>query len=76
MNFLAVLSLKISMLMVLSANTESGNFIVRDQHTVEQYVENRKRTALNLSLQWAPESGEGMVYLDLKWHEAFRFTTR
>jgi TonB-dependent receptor len=49
----------------LSANTESGNFIVRDQHTVEQYVENRKRTALNLSLQWAPESGEGMVYLDL-----------
>ena len=49
----------------LDANTESGNFIVRDQHTVEQYVENRKRTALNLSLQWAPESGEGMVYLDL-----------
>lgn len=49
----------------MSANTESGNFIVRDQHTVEQYVENRKRTALNLSLQWAPESGDGMIYLDL-----------
>ncbi len=49
----------------MSANTESGNFIVRDQHTIEQYVENRKRTALNLSLQWAPESGDGMVYLDL-----------
>ena len=42
-----------------------GDFIVRDQHTVEQYVENRERTALNLSLQWAPESGDGMIYLDL-----------
>ena len=49
----------------MTANTQSGNFVVRDQHTVEQYVENRKRTALNLSLQWAPESGEGMLYLDL-----------
>ena len=49
----------------MTANTESGNFIVRDQHTVEQYVENRKRSALNLSLQWAPESGDGMIYLDL-----------
>ncbi len=35
----------------LSANTASGNFVVRDQHTVEQYVENRERTAVNLSLQ-------------------------
>jgi TonB-dependent receptor len=49
----------------MSANTESGNFIVRDQHTIEQYVEQRERTALNLSLQWAPASGDGMVYLDL-----------
>ena len=49
----------------MSANTKSGNFIVRDQHTVEQYVEKRERTALNVSLQWAPESGNGMVYLDL-----------
>lgn len=49
----------------MAANTESGNFIVRDQHTVEQYLEKRERTALNLSLQWAPASGNGMVYLDL-----------
>ena len=49
----------------LPGNPENGDFIVRDQHTVEQYVEQRERTALNLSLQWAPESGEGMVYLDL-----------
>lgn len=49
----------------LTANTQSGNFAVRDQHTIEQYVESRERTALNLSLQWAPESGDGMVYLDL-----------
>ncbi len=49
----------------LSANTASGNFVVRDQHTVEQYVENRERTAVNLSLQWAPESADGMFYLDL-----------
>jgi TonB-dependent receptor len=46
-------------------NTQSGNILLRDQHTVEQYVESRERTALNLSLQWAPESGDGMVYLDL-----------
>lgn len=46
-------------------NTPSGNAIIRDEHSIEQYVENRERTALALSLQWAPESGDGMVYLDL-----------
>jgi len=49
----------------IAGNAEDGQVIVRDQHAVEQYVEKRKRTALNLSLQWAPESGDGMVYLDL-----------
>ena len=49
----------------LTGNAPDGQFVVRDQHTVEQYVESRERTALNLSLQWAPESGDGMVYLDL-----------
>ncbi len=49
----------------LPGNPENGEFIVRDQHTVEQYVEQRERTALNLMLQWAPKSGDGMVYLDL-----------
>ncbi len=48
-----------------NGNTSSGNYMVRDQHTVEQYTEQRERTALNLSFQWAPESGNGMVYLDL-----------
>ena len=49
-----------------SGNADNnGGFIVRDQHTVEQYVENRERTALNLSLQWAPASGDGMFYVDL-----------
>lgn len=46
-------------------NTPSGNAIVRDEHSVEQYVEKRERTALNLSLQWAPKSNDGMIYLDL-----------
>jgi TonB-dependent receptor len=49
----------------LTGNAPNGDFVVRDQHTIEQYVENRERTAVNLSLQWAPESGRGMVYLDL-----------
>lgn len=48
-----------------TGNTPSGNYILRDQHTAEQYVEQRERTAMNLSLQWAPESGDGMVYVDL-----------
>jgi TonB-dependent receptor len=49
----------------MTANTASGNYILRDQHTVEQYVEDRERTAINVALQWAPASGNGMVYLDL-----------
>lgn len=49
----------------LTANTPSGRFAVREQNTVEQYVENRERTALNVSLQWAPASERGNVYLDL-----------
>ncbi|WP_373295367.1 TonB-dependent receptor [Thalassotalea profundi] len=46
-------------------NTPSGNIILRDEHSVEQYLESRERTALNLSLQWAPQSNDGMFYLDL-----------
>lgn len=49
----------------LSANTPSGKFAVRDQNTVQQFVEERERTAMNLSLQWAPASAKGMFYLDL-----------
>ncbi len=51
----------------LSANTPSGRFAVREQNTVEQYVEERKRAALNLSLQWAPVSARGNFYLDLNF---------
>ncbi len=49
----------------LTANTPSGRFAVREQNTVEQYVENRERTALNLSFQWTPASESGNIYLDL-----------
>ncbi|BFM08502.1 TonB-dependent receptor [Halioxenophilus aromaticivorans] len=53
----------------LTANTPSGLFAVREQNTVEQYVENRERNALNISLQWAPTSERGNVYLDLSTTE-------
>ena len=53
----------------LTANTPSGRFAVREQNTVEQYVENRERTALSVSLQWAPASGRGNIYLDLAMTE-------
>jgi TonB-dependent receptor len=46
-------------------NTPSGMYAVREQNTQDQYVEVRERTAFNVSLQWAPESGEGNLYLDL-----------
>lgn len=49
----------------LSANTPSGKFVVRDQNTVEQYVDQRERTAANFTLQWSPASGDGNFYLDL-----------
>ncbi|WP_068546886.1 TonB-dependent receptor [Thalassotalea crassostreae] len=56
-------------LAVGGGNTSSKNYTLRDQHTVEQYLEQRERTAVNLSLQWAPQSGDGMVYLDLNTTE-------
>ncbi|MEI6896584.1 MAG: TonB-dependent receptor [Psychromonas sp.] len=46
-------------------NTVSGNYMLADQFTYDSYTEKRERTAVNLSLQWAPESGDGMVYLDM-----------
>lgn len=49
----------------MTANTPSGRFIVREQNTLEQYVEHRERTSLNATLQWAPASQRGHVYLDL-----------
>ena len=48
----------------LTSNAPAGNFIVRDQNTVEQYLEQRERTAMNLSLQYEPASQQGNFYLD------------
>jgi TonB-dependent receptor len=48
----------------LTSNAPEGNFIVRDQNTVEQYLEQRERTAMNLSLQYEPASQQGNFYLD------------
>ncbi len=46
-------------------NTPQGKYIVRTQNTVNQKTEQRERTAYGLSLQWAPQSGDGNIYLDL-----------
>lgn len=46
-------------------NTPSGGYVFRDQNRLEQFVEDRERTAYNLQLQWAPASGNGSFYLDL-----------
>ncbi len=47
------------------SNSPSGNYLVRSQNTLEQKTEQRERTALGLSLQWAPQSGDGFIYLDI-----------
>ncbi|WP_416351137.1 TonB-dependent receptor [Alteromonas sp. 14N.309.X.WAT.G.H12] len=47
------------------ANTPSGNYLVRSQNTVEQKTEQRERTAVGLSLQWAPKDADGFIYLDI-----------
>lgn len=44
-------------------NTPSGNYVFSREHKYEPWVEKRKRTAANLSLQWAP-SDRGNIYLD------------
>lgn len=48
-----------------ASNGPNGLFQVANQHTVEQFLEERERTAVNLSFQWAPASERGNVYLDL-----------
>jgi TonB-dependent receptor len=47
------------------ASNVSGNYLVRSQNTVEQKTEQRERTAYGLSLQWAPQSDDGFIYLDI-----------
>ena len=46
-------------------NTPSGQYVVPVEPKIEPWTEDRERTALNLMLQWAPESGKGNVYVDL-----------
>lgn len=53
----------------LTANTPSGRFAVREQHTVQQFVEDRERLAGNLTFQYAPASGRGNFYADLNFTE-------
>ena len=50
-------------------NTPSGNYVISREHKYEPWVENRERTAANLSFQWAPND-RGNLYTD------FNFTDR
>ena len=49
----------------LTSNGPSDLFLIRNQNTVEQDLETRERTAMNLSMQWAPASDDGNVYVDV-----------
>ncbi len=49
----------------LTSNGPSSLFLIRNQNTVEQDLENRERTALNLTMQWAPASEDGSIFLDV-----------
>lgn len=44
-------------------NTPSGNYVFSREHKYEPFVENRERTAFNVTLEWAP-SDRTRVYLD------------
>tara|TARA_R110001583_G_scaffold11549_17_gene52030 strand:+ start:87 stop:2996 length:2910 start_codon:yes stop_codon:yes gene_type:complete len=46
-------------------NTASGDYVVPSEHKFEPFTEERERTAYNISMQWAPASEAGSVYLDL-----------
>ena len=49
-------------------NTPSGNYVISREHKYEPWVENRERTAANVSLQWAPND-QGNLYLDMNLTE-------
>ena len=46
-------------------NTPSGRYVVPIEPKIEPWVEERERTAANLMLQWAPDSGKGSFFVDL-----------
>jgi len=47
----------------------NGTYTYRGENTVRIKEESRERIAFGGSLQWAPESGKGMVYVDLSASE-------
>lgn len=53
----------------LTSPTPSGLFQLRDQPTLNQFVEERERTAFNVSLEYTPASEKGRIYLDLSTAE-------
>ena len=50
-------------------NTPSGAYVVPVEPKYEPWVEDRERTAYDLTAQWAPASGKGSFYLDLNFTE-------
>nr|AYW35313.1 transport protein TonB 0 [Catenovulum maritimum] len=47
----------------------NGKFQLRTENTLEQKKEQRERTAFGVSLQWAPESADANIYLDISKSE-------
>jgi TonB-dependent receptor len=45
-------------------NTPSGDYIVPGEHKFEPFIEERERTAYNVSMQWAPASEAGSFFVD------------
>lgn len=54
---------------IINAVDGTQQYLFRNENTVEQLIETRERTALGLSLQWAPASGDGNVYFDFNTTE-------
>lgn len=50
-------------------NTPSGNYVVPVEPKIEPWTEQRERTAFDLTLEWAPASGNGRIYLDTNYTE-------
>ncbi|MGI9345286.1 MAG: TonB-dependent receptor [Gammaproteobacteria bacterium] len=48
-----------------AGNAPQGNFTVRDQNTVQQFVENRDRTASNITFEYESPSQNVRAYADL-----------
>ena len=48
----------------LTSNTPEGTFLVGDQNTVQQFEEQRERTAVSLSVEWEPASKAGNLFFD------------